>query len=214
MPTLNTVTPNSGPIGGGTSVTLTGTGLTGASSVTFGGVSATGWTINSPTQITATIPAGNAGVVNVSVTTAAGSASLTNAFTYIAPPVAGPVSASVGHNSSANPVTLSLSGRRQQRGHQYRSKPRHSNGQRHQRHLHTHGRLCRHGQLHLYRHQQCRHLCPGDRDRYRRFPDHQHRPCITACGYCRYRLQHHLAGCQRGNAPYAFRLHLEPCPAA
>jgi len=110
VPTLNTVTPNSGPIGGGTSVTLTGTGLTGASSVTFGGVSATGWTINSPTQITATIPAGNAGVVNVSVTTAAGSASLTNAFTYIAPPVAGPVSASVGHNSSANPVTLSLSG--------------------------------------------------------------------------------------------------------
>ncbi|MDD1953634.1 IPT/TIG domain-containing protein [Pseudomonas sp. 8209] len=199
VPTLNTVTPNSGPIGGGTSVTLTGTGLTGASSVTFGGVSATGWTINSPTQITATIPAGNAGVVNVSVTTAAGSASLTNAFTYIAPPVAGPVSASVGHNSSANPVTLSLSGgRRQQRGHQYLSKPRHSNGQRHQRHLHTHGRLCRHGQLHLYRHQQCRHLCPGDRDRYRRFPDHQHRPCITACGYCRYRLQHHLAGCQRG----------------
>ncbi len=110
VPTLNTVTPNSGPIGGGTSVTLTGTGLTGASSVTFGGVSATGWTINSPTQITATIPASNAGVVNVSVTTAAGSASLTNAFTYIAPPVAGPVSASVGHNSSANPVTLSLSG--------------------------------------------------------------------------------------------------------
>ncbi|WP_353227163.1 putative Ig domain-containing protein [Pseudomonas qingdaonensis] len=110
VPTLNTVTPNSGPIGGGTSVTLTGTGLTGASSVTFDGVSATGWTINSPTQITATIPAGNAGVVNVSVTTAAGSASLTNAFTYIAPPVAGPVSASVGHNSSANPVTLSLSG--------------------------------------------------------------------------------------------------------
>ena len=48
VPTLNTVTPNSGPIGGGTSVTLTGTGLTGASSVTFGGVSATGWTINSP----------------------------------------------------------------------------------------------------------------------------------------------------------------------
>ena len=63
IPNLSSVTPNSGPIGGGTSVTLTGTGLTGASSVTFGGVSATGWTINSPTQITATIPAGNAGVV-------------------------------------------------------------------------------------------------------------------------------------------------------
>lgn len=110
LPSLSSVTPNSGPIDGGTSVTLTGTGLSAATSVTFGGVSATGYTINSPTQITATVPAGNAGVVDVGVATTAGWASLTSAFTYIAPPVAGALSLSVSHNSTANPVTLIVTG--------------------------------------------------------------------------------------------------------
>lgn len=194
VPTLNTVTPNSGPIGGGTSVTLTGTGLTGASSVTFGGVSATGWTINSPTQITATIPAGNAGVVNVSVTTAAGSASLTNAFTYIAPPVAGPVSASVGHNSSANPVTLSLSGG-------VASSVAISTSA-------SHGTVTASGTSVTYT--PTVGYAGTDSFTYTATNSAgtsapatvtvtvEHRPCITACGYCRYRLQHHLAGCQRG----------------
>ncbi|WEK07703.1 MAG: putative Ig domain-containing protein [Candidatus Pseudomonas colombiensis] len=111
VPTLTAVAPATGTTAGGTSVTLTGTNLTGATAVSFGGTAATGYTINSATSITATTPAHAAGIVNVSVTTPGGSATRTNAYTYAVPaPTVGPVSATVAANSSANPITLSLSG--------------------------------------------------------------------------------------------------------
>lgn len=56
VPVVTGVSPSSGPTAGGTNVTLTGTGFTGASSVTFGGVPATSFTVNSATQITAVTP--------------------------------------------------------------------------------------------------------------------------------------------------------------
>lgn len=52
-----------------------------AVSVTFGGTAATGITVVSDTQITATTPAGT-GVVDVVVTTSGGSDTLEDAFTY------------------------------------------------------------------------------------------------------------------------------------
>ncbi|WP_377706327.1 putative Ig domain-containing protein [Pseudomonas protegens] len=110
-PTLTAVNPNNGSTAGATSVTLTGTNLTGATAVSFGGTAATGYIVNSATTITATTPAHAAGVVNVVVTTPGGTATLTNGYTYkIPPPTVGPVSATVAANSSANPITLSLSG--------------------------------------------------------------------------------------------------------
>ncbi|BAQ75352.1 cell surface receptor IPT/TIG domain-containing protein [Pseudomonas sp. Os17] len=110
-PTLTAVTPNNGSTAGATSVTLTGTNLTGATAVSFGGTSATGYIVNNATTITATTPAHAAGAVNVVVTTPGGTATLTNGYTYnVPPPTVGPVSATVAANSSANPITLSLSG--------------------------------------------------------------------------------------------------------
>ncbi|WP_245606844.1 choice-of-anchor U domain-containing protein [Simplicispira psychrophila] len=110
-PTLTSVSPSSGSTAGGTSVTLTGTNLTGATSVQFGGTAATNVTVNSATQITATTPAHAAGAVNVAVTTPGGTATLTNGYTYALPaPTAGAVSATVAANSSANSITLNLSG--------------------------------------------------------------------------------------------------------
>jgi hypothetical protein len=82
------ITPSSGSAGGGTSVTLTGTSFIGASSVTFGGTVATGFTVNSATSITATTPAHPAGIVDVSVTTFAGTGTGTNLFTYTEPDIA------------------------------------------------------------------------------------------------------------------------------
>ena len=111
VPTLTNVAPNSGSTAGSTSVTLTGTNLTGATAVSFGGTAALGYTVNNATTITATTPAHAAGAVNVAVITPGGSATLTNGYTYNVPaPVAGAVSATVAANSSANPITLSLSG--------------------------------------------------------------------------------------------------------
>jgi len=71
-PTVTSISPSSGPVGWTTVVTLTGTNFTGASSVKFGGSNATGYTVVSATQITATAPAGSAGTVDITVTTAGG----------------------------------------------------------------------------------------------------------------------------------------------
>ena len=101
-PTVSGVSPTSGPTGGGTSVTITGTNLTGASAVKFGATAATGVTVTSATSVTATSPAGSAGAVDVTVTTPGGTSSTSPAdqFTYVAStvptvtnvsPVSGPV---------------------------------------------------------------------------------------------------------------------------
>lgn len=79
VPTLTSVTPSSGPPSGGTVVVLTGTGLTGATAVSFGGTPATLFTVNSDTQITVLTPAHSAGTVQITVTTPGGTS---NGVTY------------------------------------------------------------------------------------------------------------------------------------
>jgi subtilisin family serine protease len=81
-PTVAGVSPAAGPSGGGTSVTLTGSNLSGATSVRFGEASAA-VTGSSSTSITATAPPG-AGTVNVTVTNPGGTSPITAAdqFTY------------------------------------------------------------------------------------------------------------------------------------
>ncbi|MGK8522633.1 IPT/TIG domain-containing protein [Nocardia asteroides] len=58
VPTLVSVTPGTGPVTGGTVVTITGTGFTGATGVFFGFLPAVSFTVNSDTQITAVTPIG------------------------------------------------------------------------------------------------------------------------------------------------------------
>ena len=84
-PTVTSLTPTSGTTAGGTAVTITGTGFTGATGVTFGGVAATNVSVVSSTSITATTPAGSAGTASVVVTTPAGSNAANTLFTYITP---------------------------------------------------------------------------------------------------------------------------------
>lgn len=86
-PAIATIAPNSGPIGGGTKVTIAGSGFTGASGVTFGGVAAASFSVESDTEIEATIPvAAKPGSVDVTVTTIAGTNPEASAarFTYTA----------------------------------------------------------------------------------------------------------------------------------
>lgn len=82
--TLTAISPSSGTASGGVGVTLTGTGLTGATSVTFDGVPATSVNVVNATTITAVTPAHAAGVVDVVVTTPSGAAQLTNGYIYLA----------------------------------------------------------------------------------------------------------------------------------
>ncbi len=109
-PTITTVAPSSGPLAGGTSVVITGTGFTGASTVSFGGTAATGYTVDSATQITAVAPAGSAGTVAVAVTTTGGTASASGTFTYVAAPTVAPrAGVSVVFNSTGTAIDLTSS---------------------------------------------------------------------------------------------------------
>ena len=84
-PTINAITPSTGLSAGGSAITLSGTNLTGTTSVAFDGVPAASFTVNSATQITAVTPAHVPGVVDVVVTTPDGSATLNNGFIYVSP---------------------------------------------------------------------------------------------------------------------------------
>jgi len=83
-PTVTGVSPQTGDPSGGTSVTISGSGFTNASAVSFGDAGATGFTVDSDTQITATAPAGT-GTVDVTVTTPTGTSATSGAdqFTYV-----------------------------------------------------------------------------------------------------------------------------------
>jgi hypothetical protein len=82
-PSISGTSPISGPSSGGTSVVITGTNFLNATSVQFGSVNATSYTVNSPTQITATAPAGTT-TVDVTVVTPQGTSahSALDQYTY------------------------------------------------------------------------------------------------------------------------------------
>ncbi len=88
--TLTNIQPSSGPASGGTGFTLTGTVLTGATGITFGGAAATSINVVNSTTVTAVTPAHATGVVDVVITTPNGSATLTNGYTYLTTAVGEP----------------------------------------------------------------------------------------------------------------------------
>jgi hypothetical protein len=89
-PVVTSIAPTTGPIGGGTIVTLTGTGFTGAIAVGFGSADATNIATASDTQIIAVTPPGTS-VADVTVVTAAGRSAINPAalFSYSAPAPSG-----------------------------------------------------------------------------------------------------------------------------
>lgn len=76
-PIITSFTPNTGAAG--TTITITGTNFTGATSVSFGGVAATSFAVVNPTTITAVVGTGATGIV--SVTTPGGTATKSG-FTF------------------------------------------------------------------------------------------------------------------------------------
>jgi IPT/TIG domain/PASTA domain len=91
-PTISSLGTTSGPTAGGTSVTINGTDLENATSVSFGSAPAASYTVNSENQITAVAPANaSATAVSVKVATIAGEATSSQQFGYVAPPPPPPV---------------------------------------------------------------------------------------------------------------------------
>ena len=82
-PTIASVTPNTGPTNGGTSVTILGTGFQSGATVRFGGLAAVSVNFVSATNLLAVTPPSTPGTFSIVVSNADGqSTSLNNAFTY------------------------------------------------------------------------------------------------------------------------------------
>jgi hypothetical protein len=108
-PRLTGISASSGPATGGTSITITGTGFTGATSVHFGAAAATSFAVASSTSITAVSPAEPGGTVDVTVTNAGGTSATSSAdrFTFVATPTVTGVSPNSGPLAGGNWVTVS-----------------------------------------------------------------------------------------------------------
>jgi alpha-tubulin suppressor-like RCC1 family protein len=105
-PTVTALKPRAGPVGGSTTVTITGTDLTGATTVKFGSTGATSFTVNSSTSITAVSPAELAGRVDVTVTNSWGTSPTSKADRFkFAPTVTG-----VSPNSGPAGTSVTVTG--------------------------------------------------------------------------------------------------------
>ncbi|MGJ4844988.1 IPT/TIG domain-containing protein [Leifsonia sp. Le1] len=104
-PAITSLTPTHGPEAGGTVVTITGTGFTGATGVTFDGTAGTAFTVVNDTTITVTTPAHAPGAVGV-VVTGAGGPSAPQPYTYDPATTVGSVNPGSGPESGGTPVTI------------------------------------------------------------------------------------------------------------
>jgi len=104
---VTAIAPASGPGGGGTLVTITGTSFNDATAVSFGGRAAGFFNVTSDTRIVARSPAGSS-TVDVTVTTAGGTSATSAAdqFTYIPQPAVTAISPSNGVPSGGTTVTI------------------------------------------------------------------------------------------------------------
>src|SRR5205807_258018 len=101
-PLISSFAPTSGPVGA--SVTLTGTGFTGATGVSFNGTAATTFTVNSDTQISATVPTGaTTGKITVTNSVGAGTSATNFTVTYS-------ISGTITPAASGTGSTVTLSG--------------------------------------------------------------------------------------------------------
>ena len=111
-PAVTAISPVAGPTGGNTVVTVSGSGFTGATGVTFGASNARSFTVTSDTTLTATSSAQTAGTVDIVVTTPYGASQLSPAdqFTYQAQPAVTAVSPAEGPTAGGTVVTVTGSG--------------------------------------------------------------------------------------------------------
>ena len=109
-PGVTAISPDNGPVSGGTNITITGSGFVNGAAVKINNVSAANVTWNSATQITATTPAGSSGgAQNFTLTNPDGGYSLvTGGFRYN--PVVAAVSPVNGQGSGGTGITITGSG--------------------------------------------------------------------------------------------------------
>jgi hypothetical protein len=111
-PRVTAVSASQGPSSGGTAVTITGTGFTGTTLVSFGSTPVAAFTVVNDTSITTTSPAVAAGTVDVTVTGPGGTdaTAVLDQFTFVAAPTVSDVSPNSGALNTTPQVTLTGTG--------------------------------------------------------------------------------------------------------
>lgn len=116
VPTVTLVSPDHGPVSGGTFVTISGRAFDGATALSFGATPApTGWYVKSPDTIKAIAPAVTAtSTVVITVTTPSGTSSVTattnNVFSYVTGPTIQDVTPGTGPTTGGTRVTIAGQG--------------------------------------------------------------------------------------------------------
>ncbi|MDO7884562.1 IPT/TIG domain-containing protein [Hymenobacter cheonanensis] len=106
-PAISSFSPTSGTTG--TSVIITGTYFTGATAVRFNGTAASGFVVNSDTQITVPVPAG-ATNGPISVTTPSGTGTSATSFTVLSPAISSFTPTSGGQSVSVTITGVNFTG--------------------------------------------------------------------------------------------------------
>jgi hypothetical protein len=104
-PFVDGISSRSGPTAGGNTVTLSGVNLTTATSVAFGTTTANP-TVEDDGSISVVVPAGVAGSVSVTVTTAGGTDELPGSYRYVDGPTIDTVSPASGPNTGGTAVLI------------------------------------------------------------------------------------------------------------
>src|SRR5262249_2414762 len=99
VPAVTSLSPTSGTTGGGTLVTITGSGFTGATAVSFGGTSAASFTVISDTTVQAVSPAHPAGTWDIRITGPGGTSVPVSADRYTFNAASAPSVTGVSPNS-------------------------------------------------------------------------------------------------------------------
>lgn len=105
-PTLTAVSPGSGPIDGGTTITLTGTNFLSATTVDISGTACGSVTVVSATQVTCVTGARAAGLGNVRIFNTNGNATLAGSFRYEGNPTLTSVAPTAGTTAGGDTLTL------------------------------------------------------------------------------------------------------------
>jgi hypothetical protein len=109
-PQVSAISPAHGTASGGTTVTITGTGLTGAQSVTFGGTPGTNLTVTSDTSLTVTTPAGTEGSTAPVVVTTPGGTSNSAGYLWADTPHITSLSITTGTSKGGTRITITGAG--------------------------------------------------------------------------------------------------------
>jgi len=110
-PAVTSIAPTTGPISGGTVVTITGTDFLAGATVKIGSATCASPTVVNATTITCTTAPRSAGIVDIVVTnTDAQVGTLNNSFEYLAPPIMTAITPAFGPVAGGNSVVITGTG--------------------------------------------------------------------------------------------------------